>query len=177
MSIEITVDTYEQLAPVAARVMCWAAADKAKIRLDTQGSLPKIVIPDDVPSGKGSLLLRRGGTDLASGHTVGVVTTVNGAGIQASAIDVNTCPASTAQPVITAIARNVGGNPLAITITYANVTSNGTVNIAWGDGTSTAGAAESGTSTHTYAQPGTYRVRITDASDAAAVTDNYIKVG
>jgi hypothetical protein len=177
MSIEITVDTYEQLGPVLQRVLCWAAADKAKVRLDTQGNLPKVVIPDAVPSGKGSLLLRRGGADLASGHTVGVVTTVNSAGVQASAQDVNTCPASTNQPVVSAVAYNVGGNPRTITLTYATVASNGTVDIEWGDGTTTAGAAESGTSNHTYPQPGSYRVRVLDASAPANFTENWIKVG
>lgn len=177
MSIEITVDAYEQLTPVAERVLCWAAADKAKVRVDTQGNLPKIVVPDGVPAGKGALNLRRGGADLASGHVDGVVTTVNGAGVQASETDVNTCPASTDQPIVSGVTYNVGGNPLAITLAYANVTANGTVDILWGDGTTTAGAAESGNSNHTYSQPGVYKVRVQDASATANYTDNWIKVG
>lgn len=177
MSIRITVDTYEQLSPVLERVLCWAAADKPKIALDTQANLPTVVIPDAVPAGKGSLVLRRGGTDLASGHTPGVVTTVNGAGFQASSQNVNTCPASTNQPVITALALNVGGNPLAVTLTYANVASNGTVDILWGDGTTTAAAAESGTSNHTYPYPGAFKVRVRDTSAPTDYTDNWIKVG
>jgi hypothetical protein len=61
---------------------------------------------------------------------------------------------------------NVGANPLAITLVYANVVSAGTVNIDWGDGTSTAGAAESGSSNHTYPKTGVYTITITDASSA-----------
>lgn len=177
MSIEITVDTYEQLEAVAQRVLCWAAADKAKVQIDTQGTLPKIVIPDAVPAGKGALNLRRGGTDHAAGHAVGVVTTVNGVGVQASGQNVNTCPTSAAQPVITGVTYNVGGNPLAITLAYANVAASLLVDILWGDGTSTLGAAESGTSNHTYPTPGRYKVRVRDASNPTDLTDNWIKVG
>lgn len=177
MSIEITVDTYEQLEPVAQRVLCWAAADKAKVQIDTQGPLPKIVIPDAVPAGKGALNLRRGGTDYAAGHAVGVVTTVNGVGVQASGQNVNTCPTNAAQPVISAVAYNVAGNPLTITLTYANVAANGTVDILWGDGTSTAAAAEAGTSNHTYPTPGRYKVRVRDTSAPTDLTDNWVKVG
>lgn len=177
MGIRITVDTYEQLSPVLERVMCWAAADKPKIQVDTQGPLPTVVIPDAVPAGKGTLLLRRGGTDLAAGHTPGVWTTVNGAGEQASAINANTCPASTNQPVVTGVTKNVGGNPLAITLAYANVATNGTVDILWGDGTSTLAAAESGTANKTYRVPGVYKVRVQDQSAPANFTDNWVKVG
>lgn len=177
MSIEITVDTYEQLSPIAERVLCWAGSDKGKVRIDTQGNLPKIVLTDAVVGVKTGLVLRRGGTDLTTGHVAGTVTTINGAGVQASAQDVNTCPASTNQPVITGVTYNVGGNPLAITLAYANVATNGTVDILWGDGTTTAAAAESGTSNKTYAQPGSYKIRVRDTSAPTVLTDNWVKVG
>ncbi len=165
-TISITVDTYGQLVAVTQRVLCWAAADKAKVRLDTQQSVPKVVIPEEIIGGKGALNLKRGGADLTSGYVAGTnVTFAYGNGLLPMENgNVNTCPSSAAQPNATSIATNVGGVPLATTLTYANVGAAGTVNIAWGDGSVTSGAAESGTSNHTYLYPGEYRVTITDAS-------------
>jgi len=92
--------------------------------------------------------------------------------------DPNTCAADNAQsPTISTITMNVGGNPLAITLNYANFAGNGTVNITWGDGTSTNGAAESGASNHTYPyRPGTFTIRVTDASVTTVWTEQQIFV-
>jgi hypothetical protein len=71
---------------------------------------------------------------------------------------------------------NVGGNPVATTLTYANVGGSGTVNIDWGDGTSTNGAAESGSSNHTYPYPAVWTITITDASSPADTEQTIVKV-
>lgn len=164
-TLTITVDSYGQLKAVAQRVLCWAAADKGRVRIDTQGTVPKVVIPEEIFGGKGSLLLRRGGTDLVAGYVAGThVVFAFGNGNLAVQQDVNSCPSSAAQPNGTAMATIVGGNPMATTLTYANVGAAGTVDILWGDGTSTLGAAESGASNHTYLFPGEYTVTIRDAS-------------
>lgn len=164
-TISLSVDSYGQLRAVAQRVLCWALTDKGKVRIDTQGSTPKVVIPEEIMGGKGALVLKRGGTDVTSGYVAGTNVAFH-FGNNALPIeqDVATCPSSAAQPNATSIATGIGGNPLATTLTYANVGAAGTVNIAWGDGTTTAGAAESGTSNKTYAYPGEYTVTITDAS-------------
>ena len=177
-TITITVDGYEQLAPLAQRVLCWALTDRAKIRIDTQGARPAIVIPEEVIAGKGALITRRGGTDLVSGYVASSNVVVNGQGPQASGLNVNTClPAVTNQPVITGITQNQGGVPRQVRVAYANVAAAGTVNIKWGDGTAdTLGAAESGNADHTYANYGTYKVTITDASSATDFTENWITV-
>ena len=70
-SVTLQVDTYNQLQQVAQRVLCWALTDAPKIRLDTSGSVPRIVIPEAVIAGKGALNLRRGGADLVSGYVAG----------------------------------------------------------------------------------------------------------
>jgi len=70
----------------------------------------------------------------------------------------------------------VGGVPLATTLTYANVGAAGTVDIFWGDGTSTLGAAESGTSNHTYAYPGEYTVQVRDASSTTDIGSAVVRV-
>lgn len=166
-SITVTVDTNGQLVAVAQRVLCWAGTDKGKILVDTsKGPAAAIVIPEAVVSGgHGALLLKRGGSDLTSGYVAGTnVTFAAGNGNLAIQQDVNSCPSSATQPNATSIATGIGGNPLATTLTYANVAAAGTVNIDWGDGTVTSGAAESGTSNHTYLYPGQYTITITDAS-------------
>jgi hypothetical protein len=78
--------------------------------------------------------------------------------------DANTCPSSVVQPTISNFVTNVGGNPLATTLHYANAVGLGTVDILWGDGPSTLGAAESGTSNHTYPLGGVYTITVRDAS-------------
>lgn len=167
-SLSINVEVYSQLPAVAQRVLCWAstAANKAAVKVNsasTPGSGWAIVVPEE-NFGAGSLVLRRGGTDLVSGYVAGTAVTFNVANGTAVLQNVNTCPASTNQPTVSAFVTNVGGNPLATTLTYANVGSAGTVNIDWGDGTSTAGAAESGSSNHTYPNNGLYTITVSDVS-------------
>jgi hypothetical protein len=176
-TIRVEVDTYGQLVAVAQRVLCWALTDKGKVRLDTQANVPAVVIPEEIMSGKGALLLKRGGTDLTSGYVAGTnVVFKFGNNALPMGQDVNTCPSSAAMPNSTSIATNVGGVPLATTLTYANVGAAGTVDIFWGDGTSTLGAAESGTSNHTYAYPGEYTVQVRDASSTTDIGSAVVRV-
>jgi hypothetical protein len=176
-TVRIEVDSYGQLVAVAQRVLCWALTDKGKVRIDTQGNVPAVVIPEEIIAGKGALLLKRGGTDLVSGYVAGTnVTSKFGNNALPMGQDVNTCPSSAAMPNSTSIATNVGGVPLATTLTYANVGGAGTVDIFWGDGTSTLGAAESGTSNHTYAYPGEYTVQVRDASSTTDIGSAVVRV-
>lgn len=172
-TVSITVDSYAQLVPVAQTVLCWASTDRGKVRIDTQGRLPRIVIPEEIISGKGSLLMRIGGSDLVSGYVAASHVTFS-AGNQspASSINVNTCTAKgAAGPGLSfAIAGRV------VTATVANGT-NGTVKINWGDGSAeTTGVAQTGTSAHTYAQRRSYTVTVTDESDAVAVASFVVTV-
>ena len=72
----------------------------------------------------------------------------------------NTCPARTNEPTITSITPT----GLSVSMVYANVVAAGTVEISWGDGTSTAGAAESGTEVHVYPNHGVFTITISDTS-------------
>lgn len=166
-SLTITADSYAQLKNVAQRVLCWALTDAGKIQTTTAagpGTTTALRIPEEVFAGKGSLVLKRAGTDLVSGYVAGTNITYNAGNGAAVATNANTCPSSAAQPTVTSFTTNVGGNPLATSLVYANVAAAGTVNILWGDGTTTAGAAESGTSAHTYPLSGTYTIGVQDAS-------------
>jgi hypothetical protein len=169
-SLTITGVNYKQLEPIAQRVLCWVAAANVR-RVKVVSTVPNasIVIPEEF-FGAGSLVLRRGGTDLVSGYVAGthISYTVSNANV-AVGQNANTCPSSAAQPTINSMATNVGGNPLAVTLNYANFAGNGTVNVFWGDGTSTLGAAESNAAlAHTYPNAGgiPYTVTVVDASDA-----------
>lgn len=180
-SLTVTVDTYAQAPAVVQRILCWAstAVNKAAVRTDRAASGGIAFVVPEANFGAGSLVLKRGGTDLVSGYVAGTNITYNAGNGNSIEQNVNTCPASTNQPTTTgaAFATNVGGNPLATTLTYANAVGNGTVNINWGDGTSTLGAAESGSSNHTYTQaPAVYKVTVTDASSAADVATLYVHV-
>ena len=54
---------------------------------------------------------------------------------------------------------------------------NGTVDITWGDGTSTLGAAESGAAAHTFPyRPATFTVRVADASAPATFVETQVYV-
>ena len=165
-SMTITVDSYDQLVPLTQRVLCWAAADKQRVRIDTQGPVARVVIPEEIMAGKGTLPLRRGGADVLAGYVAGtnaVYAATNALGAMSRSQSVaQVCVADTNQPTFS----NVVLAGYQVTLTYANVAAAGTVNINWGDGSSTAGAAESGSSAHTYANPGTYRITITDASSS-----------
>lgn len=177
-SLAVTVTNYAMAPSVAQRMLCWlAAANKPFLATDRSASGTITFRIAEERFGAGSLLLKRGGTDLVSGYVAGSnisYTIDNGGSIEQNA---NTCPASTNQPTVTTFATNVGGDPTATTLTYANTGGNGTVNIAWGDGSTTAGAAESGSSNHTYAVvPATYKIVITDASSSADVATLYVHV-
>lgn len=166
-SLTITTETYSQLPAIAQRVLCWmAAGNRGNLRVNSAaspGSGWALVVPEE-SFGAGALVLRRGGTDLVSGYVAGTNITFNTTNGTAIVQNVNTCPSSAAQPTISAFTTNVGGNPLATTLTYANVGAAGTVNIDWGDGTTTAGAAESGSSNHTYVNNGLYTITVSDVS-------------
>jgi hypothetical protein len=163
-TMTISVDSYAQLTPLSQRVLCWAATDRQRVRIDTQGAVPRIVIPEEIMGGKGTLLLRRGGADVLAGYVSGtnaVYAATNALGAMSRSQSVaQVCVADTNQPTIS----NVVVAGYQVTVTYANVAAAGTVNIDWGDGSTTLGAAESGSSAHTYANPGSYRITISDAS-------------
>ncbi len=169
-SLTISVSNYGQLQQVAQSVLCWVSAiNRFAVRTVSTVPFMSIRIPEEA-FGAGSLVLRRGGTDLVAGYVAGTHITYNvGNTNVAVGQDANTCPARTNQPTINSMATNVGSNPLAVTLNYANVAAAGTVNVFWGDGTSTLGAAESNAAlAHTYPNAGgiPYTVTVTDASDA-----------
>jgi len=182
-SITFAVDTYAQLQAVAQRVLCQvSAANKPYVAVNSSaggGPLSSgwgITIPEAaIPA---ALVLRRGGTDYGTSGTFVASTNmmVNAGNGQTIQTNVNTCPASTNQPTVSAFVTGVGGVPLATTLTYANVGGAGTVNIDWGDGTSTAGAAESGTANHTYPWPGTYTITISDVTSPTDVGVTVVRV-
>lgn len=171
-SLSVLVSSYSQLQQVAQRVLCWAGTDAGRVETSTLGGVTSIRIPEAVFSGKGALTLRSGGTNLLSGYVAGtdISTTVNNANVAVGQAPVPTCPPSTTQPTIVSMTTNVGGNPLAVTLNYANFAAAGTVNVSWGDGTFTNGAAESNAAlAHTYPAGGLgfpRTVTVTDASDA-----------
>jgi hypothetical protein len=178
-SMTILVPNYSMLSQVAQRVTCWAGgvggADTRRVQIVTVTPGPAAIrIPEEIFAAHGALALEPGGADILSGYVAGTHATfsvVNGA---SASQNPNTCPASAAQPVITTIAMNVGSNPLAITLNYTN-TGNGTVDITWGDGTSTLGAAESGASGHTYPyRPGSFVIRVADASVPATFVETTV---
>ena len=181
-SVTITVPNYAMLQQVAQRVNCWAGglagADTRKIQIITVTPGPAAIrIPEEVIAGKGALNLEPGGPDLVSGYVAGTHITFNANNGTAAFRDPNACTADAAQiPTISTIAMNVGGNPLQITLNYANFAGAGTVNITWGDGTATNGAAESGASNHTYTGAGVYTIRVADASVPATFIETTIFV-
>ena len=175
-SLTISVSTYSQLQQVAQRVLCWVSAvNRFGVRTTSTVPFASIVVPEEL-FGAGALVLRRGGTDLVAGYVAGTHVTYNVSNVNvAVGQNANTCPASTNQPTINSMATNVGANPLAVTLDYANFAGAGTVNVFWGDGTSTVGAAESDAAlAHTYPNAGAltsvgnvaYTVTVVDATDA-----------
>lgn len=180
-SLTVTVDTYAQLQAVAQRLLCWVtAANKGTVKVNsaagTGASGWGITVPEE--SFNGSIVLIRGGTNLVAGYVAGTNIVFNAGNGLSIGQDVNTCPASTNQPTTTTpfFATNVGGAPLATTLTYANVGGSGTVDILWGDGTSTLGAAESGSSNHTYPNNGVYTITVRDASVLTDLANLVVKV-
>ena len=181
-SLTISVTNYDQLPQVAQRVLCWATTDAHRVSTWTVGGTTAIRIPEAIFGGKGSLVLRRGGTDLLAGYVPGtdISTTVNNANI-AVGQPYPACAASTNQPTILSITTNVGGNPRAITLDYANAVGAGLVNINWGDGTTTNGAAESDAAlAHTYPTTSPYgfprTITVTDATDATQTASAVVVV-
>lgn len=169
-SLTIFTSNYNQLQQVAQVVTCWALTDAFRVETVTTPNTA-IRIPEAIFSGKGALALRRGGTDLLSGYVPGtdISVTVNNANVAVGQTPV-TCPARTNQPTIVSMTTGVAGNPLSTTLNYANFTGAGTVNVSWGDGTFTNGAAESNAAlAHVYPAGGVgfpREVVVTDASDA-----------
>lgn len=169
-SLTVSVSTYSQLQQVAQRVLCWvSAANQPRVRTTSTVPFASIVIPEEA-FGAGALVLRRGGTDLVAGYVAGTHVSYTTSNTNVAVGQTTpTCPPSTNQPTILSMATNVGSNPLAVTLNYANFAGAGTVNVAWGDGTFTNGAAESNAALpHTYPNAGSipYTVTVTDASDA-----------
>ncbi len=170
-SLTIFTTNYSQLQQVAQVVNCWALTDVNRIETVTLSGNTAIRIPEAVFAGKGALALRVGGTDLLSGYVAGtdIVASVTNSNV-AVGQNPNTCAARTNQPTIVALTTNVGGNPLATTLNYANFAGAGTVNVDWGDGTQTLGAAESNAAlAHTYPAGGLgfpRTITVTDATDA-----------
>jgi len=177
-SLTVSVATNNMAPAVAQRILCQLTnGNKQYLRTDTgRGPGISFVLPEErFPA---NILLKRAGTDLLAGYVAGTNITFfvdNGAAIEQN---VNTCPSSAAQPTATgaSFVTNVGGNPLATTLTYANLGGAGTVNILWGDGTSTLGAAESGSSNHTYPNNGFYTITITDATSATDTASTQVHV-
>lgn len=180
-SLTITVPSYPMLQTVAQRVVCWAGGtgnfnQNARITVLSQPALA-IKIPEELFS-IGALTLEPGGSDLLAGYVAGTNITFAANNGTAAYRNPTTCAADDAQsPTISTIVMNVGGNPLQITLNYANFAAAGTVDITWGDGTSTLGAAESGASNHTYPyRPGTFTIRVADASVPTTYTEQQIYV-
>lgn len=177
-SLTVNVPLYAAAPAVAQRLLCqMSAANRPYLRTDRAagGGIAFVLAEERFPA---NFLLKRGGTDLLSGYVAGTnisYTVTNGNAIEQN---VNTCPASTNQPTTTgaAFTTNVGGNPLAVSLIYANAVGAGTVNIFWGDGTSTLGAAESGTSNKTYSLTGQYQIRVVDATSATDVAVMWVNV-
>lgn len=177
-SLTVVVDTYAQAPAVAQRLLCqMSAANRPFLATDRayNGSIAFRMKEEHFPA---NVLLKRLGTDLLSGYVAGTNITYFAGNGNAIEQNVNTCPASTNQPTTTgnAVNVNVGGNPLAISLVYANLGGAGTVNIFWGDGTSTLGAAESGTSAHTYVLTGVYQIRVVDATVSTDVATMWVDV-
>lgn len=176
-SLTITTDTYFKLTAVAESVLCWtsAANDRNVITQHGANNTPFSIRVPEESFGAGALILKRGGTDLVSGYVAGTNIIVDAANGQGISLNANTCAARTAQPTTTGTPVVVS-NVRTIALTYANAVGNGTVNIFWGDGTSTLGAAESGTSNHTYPDVGTWTIQVVDASSSADVATFVIKI-
>lgn len=165
-SLTITADNYAQLPAMIQRVLCWVAdPNDRKVRTNSGTGVLSIIIPEEA-FGAGALVLRRGGTDLVAGYVAGTDIFYNVSNLNVAVNqDPNTCPSSAAQPTILGMTTNVAGVPLDVTLNYANVVASGLVDVLWGDGTTTAGAAESNAAlAHTYALSGTYTVTVRDAT-------------
>lgn len=164
-TLTITVPNYAMLQQVGAAITCWAGGPSgANVRKITTTSVAgpvttAFVIPEALWS-IGALALKRAGANIVSGLVAGSHTTYYAGNGLAMSTNANTCPARTSEPTITSITPT----GLSVSMVYANVAASGTVNIAWGDGTSTLAAAESGTEVHVYANSGVFEITISDVS-------------
>lgn len=179
-SLTISVDTWAKVPQVAQRVLCWVAAgNRGNVALQHSpgGNKFALRVPEE-SFGAGAFVLKRGGTNLVAGYVAGTHVLVDSANGQAISQNANSCPASTNQPTTTGtpVVLNVGGNPRAITLNYANVGAAGLVDIHWGDGTSTLGAAESGAANHTYPDIGMWIITVVDATDPTQFATFAIKI-
>lgn len=173
-TLTVTVPDYAMLEQVAAAITCWAggpsSANVRQIKTTTIAGpvSTAFVIPEALWS-IGALTLKRAGANIVSGLVAGSHTTYFAGNGLAMDTNPNTCPARTNEPTITSITPT----GLSVSMVYANVTLSGTVNIAWGDGTSTLAAAESGTEVHVYPYHGVFTITISDVSvptDSASST-------
>lgn len=181
-TLSIVVPNYPMLTQVAQRVSCWAGGvggiRNRFVNVSSLGTM-KIVVQEEIFAAGGPLILEPGGSDLLAGYVAGTHISFTAGNGTAAHQNPNTCAADNAQaPVINSVATNVGSDPLAITIDYANFAGNGTVNVTWGDGTVTNGAAESNAAlAHTYPyQPGIFVIRVADASVPAVFTETTISI-
>lgn len=182
-TLTITAPNFAMFQQVAQRVSCWAGGvagfqNQAQIRIRQATPIPALIVPESLFA-IGALVLEPGGANLLAGYVPGTHISFAANNGLAAAQNPNTCPAVSATPIlINSFATNVGSNPLAITMDYANFAGAGTVNVTWGDGTTTAGAAESNAAlAHTYPfQPASFTVRVTDATDATQFTETTITI-
>ena len=180
-SLTVTFDDWLKAQAAAERLLCWLAAgnrDKVTVQMNPGGRRFGLRVREE-EFGAGALLFKRGGTDVVAGYVAGTNIVYDAANGQAMSLAVNTCPSSAAQPTttgVTPVVVNVGGNPRAVTLNYANVGAAGTVNIYWGDGTSNLAAAESGALAHTYPDTGQWKIRIEDVSVPTDAVEFWIKI-
>jgi hypothetical protein len=173
-TLTITAPSYDSLKQVAASITCWSGGvGAANTRListtSSAGPVPlAFVIPEALWS-IGALTLKRAGANIVSGLAAGSHTTYFAGNGLVMDLNANTCPARTDQPTVTSFTTNVGGNPLATSLVYANVVAAGTVSIDFGDGTVLTAQAESGTVAHNYPHRGIFTITITDESVPANV--------
>jgi hypothetical protein len=180
-TMTILVPNYAMLQQVAQRVTCWAGgvggADNRRIQINSWAqSGQAIVIPEEIFAAHGALTLEPGGADILSGYVAGTNVTFDANNGTVAFLNPNTCTDNTDAPQITNVTMNVGGNPKAINLAWINATGAGTVNITWGDGTATNGAAEASNANHTYPYSGVYTIRVTDASVASAWTETTVYI-
>lgn len=174
-SLTISVSNYAQLKSVAQAVTCWAGGPGGalvrQITTTSNGPVTAIRIPEALAS-IGSLVLRRGGTNLWAGYVPGSDAVYNASNGLAISQNANTCPARTNQPTISAF--TVTGTQASMT--YANAVGAGLVSVNWGDGTILTGQAESGTIVRQYGRTGVFTVTITDESDATQFAQTVVVI-
>jgi len=168
--LTITMDNYRQAREVAQRLICQIAdANRGKIRSTTgPNGVMAFVVPEEIfPA---NLRVKPGGTDFLSGYVAGTKISAHIAPTGSAEMlpftgAAGACTGDTNRIIINAIATNVGSNPKAVTLDYLNGTGLGTVNVDWGDGTTTTGAAEANAAlAHTYPDVGVYTITVRDNS-------------